>query len=105
MSHNRPVRAQRQFSCSSFPMPPSVSASPRVTLRRQNSLLLFFFHRLALQGFLVIAPQYRGSDGGEGKNEIGGADLNQLTVAFSLANLCPTPIPAASSSTASRAVA
>jgi dipeptidyl aminopeptidase/acylaminoacyl peptidase len=47
-----------------------------------------FFHRLALQGFDIIAPLYRGSDGGEGRDEMGGADLrdlmNTLPVAKSL---------------------
>ena len=31
--------------------------------------------RLARAGFLVLAPQYRGSDGGEGHDELGGADV------------------------------
>ncbi len=36
------------------------------------------FDRLASQGFIVIAPLYRGSDGSEGKDEVGGADLADL---------------------------
>jgi dipeptidyl aminopeptidase/acylaminoacyl peptidase len=36
------------------------------------------FHRLAKAGFAVVAPLYRGSDGGEGRDEMGGADLNDL---------------------------
>jgi dipeptidyl aminopeptidase/acylaminoacyl peptidase len=40
--------------------------------------LLAMFHRLALDGFSIIAPMYRGSDGGEGKDEMGGADLADL---------------------------
>ena len=36
------------------------------------------FHRLALEGFVVIAPLYRASDGASGKDEVGGADLNDL---------------------------
>ena len=36
------------------------------------------FHRLALAGFVVVAPMYRGSGGAEGKDDIGGADLNDL---------------------------
>jgi dipeptidyl aminopeptidase/acylaminoacyl peptidase len=39
-------------------------------------------------GFVVLAPQYRGSDGGEGKDEYGGADvhdvLNIVPVALAL---------------------
>jgi dipeptidyl aminopeptidase/acylaminoacyl peptidase len=40
--------------------------------------LLSMFHRLAKAGFAVVAPMYRGSDGGEGRDEMGGADLNDL---------------------------
>jgi dipeptidyl aminopeptidase/acylaminoacyl peptidase len=39
---------------------------------------LALFHRLASAGFLVIAPMYRGSGGAEGKDEMGGADLDDL---------------------------
>ena len=41
-------------------------------------LLISLFHRLAIHGFVVLAPQYRGSDGGEGHDEIGGADLDDV---------------------------
>lgn len=40
--------------------------------------LLPMFHRLANAGFAILAPMYRGSDGGEGRDEMGGADLNDL---------------------------
>jgi len=40
--------------------------------------LVAFFHRLASAGFVVLAPMYRQSDGGEGRDEVGGADLNDL---------------------------
>lgn len=40
--------------------------------------LLPMFHRLAGSGYLVVAPLYRGSDGGEGHDEMGGADLDDL---------------------------
>ena len=36
------------------------------------------FHRFAKQGFIVVAPLYRGSDGAEGKDEVGGDDLSDL---------------------------
>jgi dipeptidyl aminopeptidase/acylaminoacyl peptidase len=36
------------------------------------------FYRLASEGFVVVATQYRGNDGGEGKEEIGGADVNDV---------------------------
>lgn len=40
--------------------------------------LLTTFRRLASAGFVVIAPMYRQSGGGEGRDEMGGADLNDL---------------------------
>jgi dipeptidyl aminopeptidase/acylaminoacyl peptidase len=40
--------------------------------------LITMFHRLASEGFAVIAPMYRQSDGAEGKDEMGGGDLNDL---------------------------
>ena len=40
--------------------------------------LLAQFHRLALAGFVVIAPMYRQSGGGEGRDEMGGADVDDL---------------------------
>ncbi|MGH9854746.1 MAG: alpha/beta hydrolase family protein [Blastocatellia bacterium] len=40
--------------------------------------LLTMFNRLAEAGFAVVAPMYRGSDGGEGRDDLGGADLNDL---------------------------
>jgi dipeptidyl aminopeptidase/acylaminoacyl peptidase len=44
------------------------------------------FSRLAQSGFLVIAPLYRGSDGGEGRDEMGGADLSDLMNVVPLAS-------------------
>lgn len=40
--------------------------------------LIAFFHRLASAGFVILAPMLRQSDGGEGKDEVGGADVNDL---------------------------
>ncbi|MEO8033010.1 MAG: prolyl oligopeptidase family serine peptidase [Acidobacteriota bacterium] len=36
------------------------------------------FERYARAGFVVVAPSYRGSDGGEGKDEVGGADFDDV---------------------------
>jgi dipeptidyl aminopeptidase/acylaminoacyl peptidase len=36
------------------------------------------FHRLASDGFVVMASQYRGVDGGEGQEEYGGADVHDI---------------------------
>jgi dienelactone hydrolase len=41
-------------------------------------VLVPYFHRLAKEGFVVIAPMYRQTDGGEGKDANGGDDLNDL---------------------------
>lgn len=40
--------------------------------------LISFFHRLGSAGFLVLAPMLRQSDGGEGRDELGGADIDDL---------------------------
>jgi dipeptidyl aminopeptidase/acylaminoacyl peptidase len=48
--------------------------------------LISFFHRLASEGFVVLAPMYRQSDGGEGRDEVGGADVNDLMNVVPLAN-------------------
>lgn len=40
--------------------------------------LISFFHRLAAEGFVVLAPMLRQSDGGEGRDELGGADVDDL---------------------------
>lgn len=44
-----------------------------------------FFRRLALEGFVIIAPLYRASDGAEGKDEVGGGDVNDLMNVLPLA--------------------
>jgi dipeptidyl aminopeptidase/acylaminoacyl peptidase len=43
-----------------------------------GAALVPLFHRLAKEGFVIIAPMYRGSDGASGKDEVGGGDLNDL---------------------------
>lgn len=40
--------------------------------------LLTMAHRLALHGYIVVAPMYRGSGGAAGRDEMGGADLDDL---------------------------
>lgn len=47
--------------------------------------LVHVFHRLASEGFIILAPMYRQSDGGEGKDEMGGADVNDLMNVLPLA--------------------
>src|SRR4051812_44049099 len=43
------------------------------------------FHRLAMSGFVVLASQYRGADGGEGSDEFGGSDRQDVMSLFPLA--------------------
>ncbi len=40
-------------------------------------------------GFIVIAPQYRGVDGGDGVDEFGGADVNDVLALLPLARALP----------------
>lgn len=40
--------------------------------------LITLFHRLAGEGFVIVAPLLRQSDGGEGTDELGGADVADL---------------------------
>jgi dipeptidyl aminopeptidase/acylaminoacyl peptidase len=47
--------------------------------------LVSSFHRLASEGFVVLAPLYRQSDGGEGRDEMGGNDVNDLMNTVALA--------------------
>src|SRR5439155_6293397 len=39
--------------------------------------ILDFYH-WASSGFIILASQYRGNDGGEGKDELGGADVDDV---------------------------
>lgn len=48
--------------------------------------LVPMFRRLALEGFVVIAPLYRQSEGTEGRDEMGGADLSDLMSVVPLAS-------------------
>lgn len=38
----------------------------------------FGFYRFVKAGFVVVASQYRGNDGGDGRDEFGGADVNDV---------------------------
>jgi dienelactone hydrolase len=50
-----------------------------------NYLHFYEMHRLASEGFVVLASQYRGYDGGEGKDEVAGADTDDVLNLFPLA--------------------
>lgn len=47
------------------------------------------FEHLSAAGFIVLASQYRGNDGGEGHEELGGADLDDVTNLFRVASRLP----------------
>jgi dipeptidyl aminopeptidase/acylaminoacyl peptidase len=51
---------------------------------------LTMFHRLAESGYSLLAPMYRGSEGAEGQDEMGGADLNDLMQVAALADELPS---------------
>ena len=40
--------------------------------------VVFILARIASWGYTVVASQYRGNDGGEGREEFGGADVNDI---------------------------
>lgn len=67
------------------PSAPAHEARPVVVFNRGSWVrdsfageLLVQAHRLAEQGFLVVAPMYRGSGGAPGRDEMGGSDLADL---------------------------
>jgi dipeptidyl aminopeptidase/acylaminoacyl peptidase len=47
------------------------------------------FEVLSEQGFVVLASQYRGNDGGEGREELGGADLDDVSNLLETAKSLP----------------
>jgi dipeptidyl aminopeptidase/acylaminoacyl peptidase len=53
-------------------------------VQNQAPPLLSTFHRLAREGFVVVAPMLRGSDGQPGHDEMGGAELNDIREAIAL---------------------
>lgn len=48
------------------------------------------FGQLASWGYVVFTSQYRGNDGGEGKDEFGGGDVNDVLNLIPLAEYFPT---------------
>jgi dipeptidyl aminopeptidase/acylaminoacyl peptidase len=74
------------------PARPSPSPLPVIVYNRGSyvagdlaPVLVPMMRRLADAGFLVVAPQYRGSDGGEGRDEMGGADVADVMNAVRVA--------------------
>ncbi len=55
----------------------------------RNFNYLYEMHRYASEGFVVIASQYRGTDGSEGKDEVAGADTDDVMSLIPLARSLP----------------
>jgi dienelactone hydrolase len=55
----------------------------------QNFNYLYEMHRYASEGFVVIASQYRGTDGSEGKDEVAGTDTDDVMSLIPLARSLP----------------
>jgi dipeptidyl aminopeptidase/acylaminoacyl peptidase len=54
-----------------------------------DSWNLVDFYGFASQGFVVLASQYRGNDGGEGRDEVGGADVADVMALTALMRQLP----------------
>lgn len=52
-------------------------------------------HRLARAGYFVVAPQYRGSEGGTGRDEMGGEDVEDVLAVVRLLAMRPEVDPRA----------
>jgi dipeptidyl aminopeptidase/acylaminoacyl peptidase len=49
----------------------------------------FGFDRFVKAGYVVLGSQYRGNDGGEGREEMGGADVHDVTALLTLGRALP----------------
>lgn len=54
-----------------------------------EQVTLLNIKQLADAGFVVLAPQYRGADGGDGADEFGGADVDDVLALLPLARSVP----------------
>lgn len=52
--------------------------------------ILPLMYNMARRGFTVLAPMYRGSEGTDGRDELGGADLNDLLAMATLVKELPS---------------
>lgn len=55
------------------------------TIGPENFNYLYEMNRYASEGFVVLASQYRGAGGSEGKDEVAGADTNDVMALITLA--------------------
>lgn len=62
-------------------------------LGKIETAMLLELTKLSDQGFVILATQYRGADGGEGADQFGGADLADLENLFPLARSMPEVDP------------
>ena len=60
-------------------------AGPTSRIGIDNALPLLQLRRYCASGFVVLAPQYRGVDGGEGRDEVGGRDVDDVLALIPLA--------------------
>jgi len=60
----------------------------KITLR-----MMRYLSYLASDGYVVLASQYRGNDGGEGKEEFGGRDVNDVLNLIEMAGSLPFTEP------------
>jgi hypothetical protein len=68
------------------PLPLVVFIRGSYIVTDQAPLLVATLRRVALAGFVVVAPMLRGSDGMDGRDEMGGADLHDVGNAISAAS-------------------
>lgn len=81
--------------------PPGAKPAPAILVARGGNRdlgkvgprLLLDMNALADEGFVMVATQYRGADGGEGQDEFGGADLADLENLVPLARSLPSVDP------------
>jgi dipeptidyl aminopeptidase/acylaminoacyl peptidase len=71
-------------------LPAIVFSRGSLVVNNQAPLLVTMMRRLAREGFIVFAPMFRGSDGTEGHDELGGADLDDLRYAIDLVRSMPS---------------
>jgi dipeptidyl aminopeptidase/acylaminoacyl peptidase len=70
-------------------LPAIVFSRGSFIVKNQAPVLLTMMRRLAKEGFVVFAPMFRGSDGTDGRDELGGADLDDLKHAIELVKSLP----------------
>jgi dienelactone hydrolase len=64
-------------------------AGERSKIGVDNGLPLLQIRRFCASGYVVLAPQYRGIDGGEGRDEVGGRDLDDVLALIPLGRGLP----------------